>query len=88
MLGAEEGARGDSEEEGVTDLPGGSRDGDADGIVAQVDGLADRIRDRIVRPWRELVLAAALGPGVAATVGGDLESGNRGCRWRCFKLPA
>ena len=42
-------------------------------VVANVDRLADRIPDRVVRPRRDLVLAAVAGPGVAAARFGHEE---------------
>ena len=43
-------------------------------LVAQIDGLARRIDDRIVRPGRELILLAVDRPAVATALGGDLEA--------------
>ena len=43
-------------------------------IVPQVDALAHRIADRVVRPRRQLVLAAVLRPGVSRPGLGDLEA--------------
>src|SRR5690606_32191750 len=43
-------------------------------LVADVDRLPGRIDYGIVRPWRELVLAAVFRPGVAASLRRDLEA--------------
>src|SRR5215470_7427127 len=43
-------------------------------LVADVDHLAGRVADRIVRPRRELVLVAVERPGVASTGFRHLES--------------
>ncbi len=42
--------------------------------IAHVERFAGPVGDRIVRPGGELVVAAVLGPGVAAAVGGNLEA--------------
>ncbi len=46
-------------------------------VVADVDRLAHRVADGIVRPRRELVLAAVPRPGVAGARLGDLEPERR-----------
>jgi hypothetical protein len=33
--------------------------------ISQIEGLARGIGDEIVRPWRELILATAAGPGIS-----------------------
>ena len=43
-------------------------------FIANVDRFARRVADRVVRPGRELVLAAVLRPGVAAALGRHLEA--------------
>ena len=43
-------------------------------FVPQIEGLARRIADGIVRPGRELVLAAVGGPSIAAALGRGLEA--------------
>ena len=43
-------------------------------VIADIDGFADRVAHRIVRPWGELVLAAVLRPCVAGPGLGDLEA--------------
>ena len=48
-------------------------------FVPDIDGLARRIADRIVRPGRELVLAAIDRPRVPRTRLGDLEAETRVC---------
>ena len=46
-------------------------------VIPDVDRLADRVADRVVGPWRELVLAAVPRPGVARPGLGDLETKRR-----------
>ena len=46
-------------------------------VVADVEGIARPVRDGIVRPGRQLVLATVLRPCVAAAFGRDLESERR-----------
>src|SRR5277367_3363692 len=43
-------------------------------FVSEIEGLALRIADGIVRPGRELVLAAVGGPSIAATLGCGLKA--------------
>ena len=43
-------------------------------LVAQIDDFTGAVADRVVRPGRELVLAAIDRPCVTAALGGDLEA--------------
>src|SRR5438309_6101806 len=61
-------------ETGVADGLRRGRPDLAGSFIPDVHRLAGRVDDRIVRPGRELVLTAVLGPGVAATVRGNLEA--------------
>ena len=52
-------------------------------LIPNIECLARRVADGIVRPRRELVLPAVLGPGIARARLGDLETpGERGARER------
>ena len=46
-------------------------------VIAHVEDLAGPVADRIVRPGRELVVAAVLRPGIAAALGRHLEAERR-----------
>ncbi|MNY56027.1 hypothetical protein D3C86_1920610 [compost metagenome] len=58
----------------VADRLGGGTPERAGLIVPYVNGLANGITDRIVRPGRDLVLAAITGPGVKATLARHLKA--------------
>ena len=58
----------------VTDRQGRRSPQLAGVLVAQIDDLARPVGDRVVRPGRELVLAAVERPGVAAALDRDLEA--------------
>src|SRR6185369_1977816 len=61
----------------VSDRLGGGGPQVTGGFIANVQRFARRVADRIVRPGRELVLPAVLGPGVAAALRRHLETERR-----------
>ncbi len=59
---------------GIAERAGRRREHRAGSVVADVEGLAGRVGGGIVRPRSQLVVAAVLGPGIAAAGGRDLKA--------------